>query len=109
MVAKMEEAGNALGDFGLSLVKLCKFEDDEGSALGVYTQQGAATKRISADCKRTGMVRTPPPPPSPTPSQAPPLHTSLAVDNASVSTKLMCTQPSSHTTSDSEAQDREFH
>ena len=57
VVAKMEEAGNALGDFGLSLVKLCKFEDDEGAALGVYTQQGAATKRISADCRRTGMVR----------------------------------------------------
>jgi len=56
VVAKMEEAGNALGDFGLSLVKLCRFEDDEGAALGLYTQQGAATKRISADCKRTGTV-----------------------------------------------------
>lgn len=55
-MGKMEEAGNALGDFGLSLVKLCKFEDDKGSSLGVYTQQGAATKRISADCQRTGMA-----------------------------------------------------
>ena len=60
MVAKMEEAGEALGDFGLSLVKLSKFEDEEGSAMGQYTRQGAATTSIAADCKRTGTVGAPP-------------------------------------------------
>ncbi len=52
----MDEAGNALGDFGLSLIKLCKFEDDEGSALGQYTQQGAATRSLASTCKIAGQV-----------------------------------------------------
>lgn len=54
----MDEAGNALGDFGLSLIKLCKFEDDEGLALGQYTQQGAATKAIATTCRSAGQVFT---------------------------------------------------
>ena len=52
----MDEAGNALGDFGLSLIKLCKFEDEEGAALGQYTQQGAATKSLASTCKSAGQV-----------------------------------------------------
>ena len=52
----MDEASNALGDFGLSLIKLCKFEDDEGSALGQYTQQGAATRSLASTCKIAGQV-----------------------------------------------------
>ena len=52
----MDEAGNALGDLGLSLIKLCKFEDDEGSALGQYTQQGAATRSLASTCKIAGQV-----------------------------------------------------
>lgn len=56
LVARMDEAGNALGDFGLSLIKLCKFEDVEGAALGQYTQQGAATKAIAKTCRDVGQV-----------------------------------------------------
>lgn len=58
VVAKMDEAGSALGDFGLSLIKLSKFEDEEGSGTGPHTQQGAASRSLAADCRRTGMVRT---------------------------------------------------
>lgn len=56
MVTKMEEHANALGDFGLSLIKLSKFESEEGSSLGRYTHQGAATNAISAETRRTGTV-----------------------------------------------------
>lgn len=57
VVAKMSEAGNALGDFGLSLIKLSKFEDERGVSLGAYTRQAAASKAMAADSRRTGMVR----------------------------------------------------
>lgn len=56
MVTKMEDQAIALGDFGLSMFKLCKFESDEGACLGRYTHQGAATNAIAADAKRTGAV-----------------------------------------------------
>ena len=52
----MDDAGNALGDLGLSLIKLCKFEDEEGGALGQYTQRGAATKAIATTCRHAGQV-----------------------------------------------------
>lgn len=56
-IKRLEDYGNVLGDLGLSLVKLAKYEDEEGSANGSYTDQGAAAKQISADARRVGMVR----------------------------------------------------
>lgn len=57
-MSKFEELGGVLGDLGLSLVKLAKFEDETGSRTGTYTEAGAAAKLISSDTRRIGMVRT---------------------------------------------------
>ena len=56
MVTKMEEAAVALGDLGLSLVKLAKSEQEEGSCLGSYTHETAATASVAAEAKKTGTV-----------------------------------------------------
>ena len=53
----MEEAGDALGDLGMSLIKLSKYEDEEGGACGAYTATTAACKSMAAESKRVGMVR----------------------------------------------------
>ena len=53
----MEEAAISLGDFGLSLIKLAKFEAEQGTAISKYTHENAATSGISADARKTGMVR----------------------------------------------------
>lgn len=57
MVKEFEEMGNALGDVGLAFIKIAKYEDEEGARTGSYTDSSAASKHISADTRRIGMVR----------------------------------------------------
>ncbi len=56
-MSKFEELGAVTGDLGLSAIKLAKFEDADGSRCGAYTDSTMASKSISADSKRVGMVR----------------------------------------------------
>lgn len=56
LVGKFEELGSVTGDLGLSAIKLAKFEDTGGSRCGAYTDSAMASKSISADSKRVGMV-----------------------------------------------------
>ena len=56
LVSKFEESGSVTGDLGLSAIKLAKFEDTDGSRCGAYTDSATASKSISADSKRVGMV-----------------------------------------------------
>lgn len=58
VVSQLEEVGNALGDMGLSLVKLSKFEDEDGTRCGHYTDLAAASKAIASSCRAAGMVCT---------------------------------------------------
>ena len=57
MVSQFEEMGNVLGDLGLALIAMAKYEDEEGARTGSYTDSSAASKDISADTRRVGMVR----------------------------------------------------
>ncbi len=59
MVSQFEEMGNVLGDLGLALIAMAKYEDEEGARTGSYTDSSAASKDISADARRVGMVRFP--------------------------------------------------
>ena len=59
LVSKFEELGAVTGDLGLSAIKLAKFEDSDGSRCGTYTDSAMASKNISADSKRVGMVSPP--------------------------------------------------
>ncbi len=59
MVSQFEEMGNVLGDLGLALIAMAKYEDEEGARTGSYTDSSAASKDISADAKRVGMVCLP--------------------------------------------------
>lgn len=45
-----------LGDLGLGLIKLAKFEDETGATCGQYSDWGAACKTMAADTRRVGMV-----------------------------------------------------
>lgn len=56
LVSKFEQLGSVIGDLGLSAIKLAKFEDTDGSRCGAYTDSSMASKAISADSKRVGMV-----------------------------------------------------
>ncbi|KAK9805542.1 hypothetical protein WJX72_004051 [[Myrmecia] bisecta] len=56
VVSKFEDVGNVLGDLGLSLIKIAKFEEEEGTKCGQYTESAAHSKTISADAKRFGMA-----------------------------------------------------
>lgn len=56
MVSQFEEMGNVLGDLGLALIAMAKYEDEEGARTGSYTDSSAAAKDISADSRRVGMV-----------------------------------------------------
>lgn len=57
MVSQFEEVGNVLGDVGLALIAMAKYEDEDGTKTGSYTDSSAAAKDISADSRRVGMVR----------------------------------------------------
>ena len=65
MVSQFEEMGNVLGDLGLALIAMAKYEDEEGARTGSYTDSSAASKDISADARRVGMVCSPRPSMSP--------------------------------------------
>ena len=56
LVSKFEELGAVTGDLGLSAVALAKFEDTDGTQCGAYTDSAMASRTISADAKRVGMV-----------------------------------------------------
>lgn len=56
MVKEFEEMGNALGDVGLAFIKCAKYEDEEGARTGSYTDSSSASKAISANARRIGMV-----------------------------------------------------
>lgn len=45
-----------LGDLGLSLVKLGKYEDEEGSKCGQYSELGVGARSIAADARRVGLA-----------------------------------------------------
>jgi hypothetical protein len=57
MVGNFEELGTALGDMGMALIKIAKYEDEEGARTGAYTDSSTAAKDISANSRRVGMVR----------------------------------------------------
>ena len=46
-----------LGDLGLSLIRVAKYEDEEGTAkCGQYTDMGAGARSVAADSRRVGMA-----------------------------------------------------
>lgn len=57
MVVQFEDLGTALGDLGMALIRLAKYEDEDGAKTGSYTDSSAAAKDISANSKRIGNVR----------------------------------------------------
>lgn len=60
LLREFEHTGNVTGDLGMALIRLGKYEDEEGSKCGEYTDLGAGAKQIGADARRVGMtaVRT---------------------------------------------------
>ena len=55
-VAKFEETGGVLGDLGMALIRLGKFEDEDGTACGAYSASASASRSIAADTRRIGKV-----------------------------------------------------
>ncbi len=62
LVSRLEEVGGVLGDLGLALIKVAKYEDEEGARSGAYTLSASASKAIAAEAKRVGTVRGAHPP-----------------------------------------------
>ena len=60
LLREFERSGVATGDLGLALIRLAKYEDEEGDKCGDYTDIGAGAKVVAADARRVGMaaVRT---------------------------------------------------
>ena len=56
-MVRLDEVGSAMGDLGLALIKLSKFEEEEGGRTAPYSNSAAAAATMAADCKRVGMVR----------------------------------------------------
>lgn len=56
MVSQFEEVGTVLGDLGLALIAMAKYEDEEGAKTGSYTDSSSAARDIAADARRVGMV-----------------------------------------------------
>lgn len=56
LVREFEHTGAVVGDLGLSLIKLAKFEEDSAAATGPYTDVGAAARRAAADDRTVGLV-----------------------------------------------------
>lgn len=57
LVREFERVGAATGDLGLALIRLAKYEDEEGGrAAGPYTAFGAAAKGVAGDARRVGMA-----------------------------------------------------
>lgn len=55
VVRDFEHLGASVGDLGLSLIRLGKYEDEVGGACGAYTDVGAGARDIAADSRRLGM------------------------------------------------------
>ena len=55
-VAKFEETGGVLGDLGMSLIRVGKFESEDGTSCGAYSASAAASRSIAADTTRVGKV-----------------------------------------------------
>ena len=45
-----------MGDFGLALVKLGKYEDEEGASCGQYSEMGVGARALAADTRRVGLA-----------------------------------------------------
>ncbi|PSC68192.1 sorting nexin 2A [Micractinium conductrix] len=56
LVKEFEEMGAVIGDLGLSLVKLGKFEEEEGAKCGRYTELGVGAAAVAADARRAGLA-----------------------------------------------------
>jgi hypothetical protein len=56
LLREFEHTGNVTGDLGLALIRLGKYEDEEGSKCGEYTDLGAGAKAIGAEARRVGMT-----------------------------------------------------
>lgn len=56
MVKEFEEMGAVMGDLGLSLVKLGKYEEEEGGKCGQYTEMGVGARSVAADARREGLA-----------------------------------------------------
>jgi sorting nexin-1/2 len=54
LLREFEHTGHVTRDLGLALIRLGKYEDEEGSKCGEYTDIGAGAKRIGADSCRVG-------------------------------------------------------
>ena len=58
VVKECEDTGAVLGDLGLALIRLAKFEEEEGAAkCGTYSELGVGARAVAADARRAGMVR----------------------------------------------------
>ena len=53
-VSRFEEAGGVLGDLGMALIRLAKFEGEQGVASSTYSASAADCRSLAADCQRTG-------------------------------------------------------
>lgn len=62
LLREFERLGAATGDLGLALIRLAKYEEEEGArgGGGAYTELGAGARAVAADARRVGMaaVRT---------------------------------------------------
>ena len=54
LLKKQEDVGDALGELGLALIKLSKFEDTEAARLGQYSDVGSKIADHAADVRRVG-------------------------------------------------------
>ena len=49
-----EEAGGVLGDLGMALIRLAKFEGEQGVLSSSYSNSAADCRSLAADTQRTG-------------------------------------------------------
>ena len=54
LLKRQEDLGDALGELGLSLIKLSKHEDTEAARLGQYSEVGSKIAEHAADVRRVG-------------------------------------------------------
>lgn len=46
-----------MGDLGLALMKLAKFQEDSAAGIGQYTDVGASVRQAAGNNRKVGMVR----------------------------------------------------
>ena len=54
MIKRMEKVADAFGDFGLSAIKTSKFEEEEGTRNGKYSESGEHIRAVSQHLKASG-------------------------------------------------------